>query len=933
MALEDEGSGSKGGVELQTHTDRSSVSPQRPLASSTRAEQITTSTESGNRRVVRNNLTQDATKVSPRPVKKEEVTPRKTRSGITQEVKDESDSDVEELDHVSPRKTRRSAAMEAAEARIMTRKASKDTPESGKKGKRQSMEEAAKIKTPGRPGRPPRAETPKETPTVKRNTCRQANVDEEEAVQEATPNTEKRRRGRPKRTVPVEEVSTEKKSPVKDDRSDMKPAVREILEAFEELEKSDEEIKQNPSDMPVLEKLQMEVHPTESEEPPILEEEGLVGKSPKKDPKKARGLAEIWGSKKRKKRRNIPHDNSHIDLDDDDDDDEDQEDIKEKKYTHVKVKPREEVRSRDSREAMIILEDQSAREQGEDDDVLPHSIFGQGSIISIQSVDGNHGNLINIPAEHQLQMEGDIDESHLPQKKRKLHRLLENEAKDIKPDDPYDVDMIIEYQDDMDDDVDDDYDDMDRPEAYNDVDTSAMDCKQLLDLAKQQLAYKSESVMIDRKPYKREHRVCCQFCDVRVKDYGYLFKHIKKLHMDHPGCNAALDHIRPLMKTHCPICYKEVSCISNISSHVKQCHAIEDTSVVCPSCKKTYKTFLSLRQHIRQCHQPEDKRYRYVCDICKSSFTEKRSLKEHINCTHETTQIFSCDECGKTFLTKGRLRRHKYIHGDFRHRCPHCNKGFHLRDNMNKHVEIIHEKKHGKRFKCPYCDKRFAVKGNMNQHVMAIHLKQYQYHCPVCNGGFRRKKEMFRHMELHKNAQWEREILEQNQQQIPTIIIENELVEEEIVKTEEPKMENDEELTTAAVTVPTPDNVVLVESGQEPEVNLVSGADIINGIVSGSVEVVSQAGTEVVNEASQDLEVPQVPPGPVTAEELQAATAAIEQAASGVETTVEEQTVVVSEAAAAAAVEEGGEEVTDFEIAEKEAVETLIGMKNARLNV
>ena len=254
-----------------------------------------------------------------------------------------------------------------------------------------------------------------------------------------------------------------------------------------------------------------------------------------------------------------------------------------------------------------------------------------------------------------------------------------------------------------------------------------------------------------KRAYKREFKVQCRFCQVKVKDYGYLFRHVKKLHRDKgKEMQVHLEEIRPLMRTPCPICHKMVSSISNISSHIKQCHATKDSAVLCPICKKTYKTTVSLRQHLRQCHQPQQ--HRFFCHLCDANFTEKRSLKEHINCSHETTQVFHCDECGKSFLTKGRLRRHKYIHGDFRHKCNYCGKGFHLKDNMNKHIEIVHEKTQGKRFSCPHCDKKFTVKGNMTQHVMGVHLKQFQYTCPQCQTGFRRKKDMLSHMIKHGDS-------------------------------------------------------------------------------------------------------------------------------------------------------------------------------------
>ena len=121
-----------------------------------------------------------------------------------------------------------------------------------------------------------------------------------------------------------------------------------------------------------------------------------------------------------------------------------------------------------------------------------------------------------------------------------------------------------------------------------------------------------------KREYKREFRVQCRFCPVKVKDYGYLFRHIKKLHSKEPTQEAYLNEIRPLMRTPCPVCNKLVSSISNISSHMKQCHPERDSSVICPLCLKTYKTPVSLRQHLRQCHHPQQKMF--TCEVCDRDY-------------------------------------------------------------------------------------------------------------------------------------------------------------------------------------------------------------------------------------------------------------------------------------------------------------------------
>ena len=246
--------------------------------------------------------------------------------------------------------------------------------------------------------------------------------------------------------------------------------------------------------------------------------------------------------------------------------------------------------------------------------------------------------------------------------------------------------------------------------------------------------------------HKREvTHISCKFCPRMFKDHCYLFRHVKAYHADHTKCRDYMNEIKPQMKVQCPICSKTISNIGNINNHMKQCHPEGDVSVQCDMCDKWYKTPASLKQHIRQRHGDNSKKI--DCPQCDIKFTERRALKDHINCVHETTQVFTCSKCWKVFLTKSRLRRHMYIHGDHRHVCKQCGKGFHIKDNMNKHIRIVHERNDGKMWRCSYCSKEFLVKGNLTQHIRGIHLKQFPFTCSKCQQGFRRMKDMMIHME------------------------------------------------------------------------------------------------------------------------------------------------------------------------------------------
>lgn len=268
------------------------------------------------------------------------------------------------------------------------------------------------------------------------------------------------------------------------------------------------------------------------------------------------------------------------------------------------------------------------------------------------------------------------------------------------------------------------------------------------------------------------NKVQCMVCGKTLLNYSYLYRHVRHFHKDIQDVDQYLEEIRPLMKTPCPLCGKEISSISNMSSHIQQCHPSTPEPYRCEECGGYYKTRISLKHHMQSQHTPGRKKF--PCKYCGNLFTESRSLREHINCTHETTEVFSCEVCKKTFLTRGRLRRHMYIHGEFRLFCKYCGKGFHLKDNMNKHIDLMHEKKNPNRFKCEYCTKSFNVKGNLMQHINGVHLKTLPYRCPICDQGFRKKGFMLGHMKNHAVKKQE---YEDDDEEIEKVI--DELEEEE----------------------------------------------------------------------------------------------------------------------------------------------------------
>ena len=92
-----------------------------------------------------------------------------------------------------------------------------------------------------------------------------------------------------------------------------------------------------------------------------------------------------------------------------------------------------------------------------------------------------------------------------------------------------------------------------------------------------------------------------------------------------------------------------------------------------------------------------------------------------------------CDECDKSFSTKGNLKKHKdrvHVLGFF------SKKHFFLPDNS---------------FNCTHCGKIFTHKGNYNKHV-ATH-ENSTYSCSDCEKTFQNKVSLYRHNKIHENPE------------------------------------------------------------------------------------------------------------------------------------------------------------------------------------
>lgn len=112
----------------------------------------------------------------------------------------------------------------------------------------------------------------------------------------------------------------------------------------------------------------------------------------------------------------------------------------------------------------------------------------------------------------------------------------------------------------------------------------------------------------------------------------------------------------------------------------------------------------------------------------------------------EEDKGYECEECGKSFSTAFKLKRHSYIHsGQQKFKCDKCDKKFLRAYNLKKHM-----RSHAgvKAFQCSVCDGKFTTKYSLTVH-QRIHSGERPYQCDQCPAKFAQTGDLTVHKRMH----------------------------------------------------------------------------------------------------------------------------------------------------------------------------------------
>ena len=180
--------------------------------------------------------------------------------------------------------------------------------------------------------------------------------------------------------------------------------------------------------------------------------------------------------------------------------------------------------------------------------------------------------------------------------------------------------------------------------------------------------------------------------------------------------------------------------------------------VKCKKCEMPAESVKELKTHMKVKHPVE-----VSCKICAESFVKNSDLEEHIRNLHEDKEKHECDECGKTFVLKWRLKKHMNIHTSSEIKschyynngktCPYeeigcmfahkvsglCKYKMHCRNKLCsfQHQSVSESQTE---FPCQECEETLSDHDSLIEHVEIVHVTNGKMHrdhlfpqkCPNC---------------------------------------------------------------------------------------------------------------------------------------------------------------------------------------------------------
>lgn len=164
-----------------------------------------------------------------------------------------------------------------------------------------------------------------------------------------------------------------------------------------------------------------------------------------------------------------------------------------------------------------------------------------------------------------------------------------------------------------------------------------------------------------------ENKIGCNVCGEMIDDFLYN-SHMMSFHEDQvdesfmiieiPGEEKSIERDVELSEVNengeCHICSKKFNIRRSLVRHIKNVHKNKEANQ-CHVCRKEVD---NVKKHYEKLHSY----LLFTCTICYRKFRSKLILDRHKEFNHVMARNYSCDLCGKTFISKNAISRHITVH-------------------------------------------------------------------------------------------------------------------------------------------------------------------------------------------------------------------------------------------------------------------------------
>lgn len=181
----------------------------------------------------------------------------------------------------------------------------------------------------------------------------------------------------------------------------------------------------------------------------------------------------------------------------------------------------------------------------------------------------------------------------------------------------------------------------------------------------------------------------------------------------------------------------------------------------CTVCCKPIEKWIDMFEHLKNNHDVDlSEAYTRVipykltvdlsCALCGDKYVIYHNLDGHMNCHYSN---YICGECGDTFLSENRLKKHLENHSVGKFPCKICGKVFSLEKYRKKHFDGVHTRE--AKVKCLYCTEKFRGEYARHLHVVKNHKEKVRkFTCEICDKDFDWRPYYLKHLRLtHGNKQ------------------------------------------------------------------------------------------------------------------------------------------------------------------------------------